>query len=108
MYVRQRCWDVQSSSTLLRIAYEVSGTYSTSFYFPDQAVSESGIISKLYEMIRDKDAIVVCNCLTALNEILMDEGGLLKRFSSSPAASVLDVSLSVFTISSSFSLRCCC
>ena len=39
-------------------------------------IEESGIITKLYEMLRDKDAVVVSNCILALNEILADEGGI--------------------------------
>lgn len=38
---------------------------------------ESGIINKLYEMIRDSDPIVTVNCLIALEEILKNEGGIV-------------------------------
>jgi AP-4 complex subunit beta-1 len=46
------------------------------FYITPNRVRESGIIGKLYEMLRDKDASVITNCICALNEILADEGGI--------------------------------
>lgn len=42
---------------------------------PD-SVKESGFVSKLYEMIKDRDPQVSVNCMAALEEILAAEGGL--------------------------------
>lgn len=39
-------------------------------------IKESDMIDTLYNMIRDRDAQVVSNCLIALNEIMADEGGI--------------------------------
>ncbi|KAL6066726.1 AP complex subunit beta [Balamuthia mandrillaris] len=41
---------------------------------PRFVVDESDWIDKLYEMLRDKDALVVCNAICALEEILNKEG----------------------------------
>ena len=31
----------------------------------------------LYQMLRDRDTRVVCNCIAALSEILANEGGMV-------------------------------
>lgn len=41
------------------------------------AVQDGGFVHTLYDMIRDSDPIVVVNCICALDEILMDEGGVV-------------------------------
>ncbi|KAK7108154.1 AP-4 complex subunit beta-1-like [Littorina saxatilis] len=41
------------------------------------SVREAGIIDILYGMIRDPDPTVVINCLSALEEILKEEGGVV-------------------------------
>lgn len=41
------------------------------------SVKETGIIHDLYGMIRDPDPTVVVNCLSALEEILKEEGGIV-------------------------------
>lgn len=33
--------------------------------------------SVLYDMLRDDDSLVVCNCLSALEEILANDGGIV-------------------------------
>ena len=38
---------------------------------------ESGLVDKLYSLIRDPDPIVVVNCLVTLEDILHDEGGVV-------------------------------
>ena len=38
---------------------------------------ESGIVDKLYSLIRDQDPVVAVNCLLALEEILAQEGGVV-------------------------------
>ena len=35
------------------------------------------LVDVLYKMIKDTDPHVVCNCLTALEEILANEGGIV-------------------------------
>lgn len=35
------------------------------------------LIDHLYQMLRDDDPLVVCNCLSALEEILANEGGMV-------------------------------
>ena len=65
------------------------------------AVKETDLIDTLYGMIRDKDPTVVINCLSALDEILSDEGGvvinraiahhLLSRLESFPTWSQIQV-----------------
>ncbi|CAI9716867.1 AP-4 complex subunit beta-1 isoform X1 [Octopus vulgaris] len=42
-----------------------------------ESILDTGIIDKLYSLIRDPDPIVVVNCLMALEEILKDEGGVV-------------------------------
>jgi len=39
-------------------------------YFFKQKKIELRIVESLYEMLRDKDPLVVSNCVLALNEIL--------------------------------------
>jgi hypothetical protein len=36
--------------------------------------SESDLVDILFNMLRDRDPLVVTNCIQALNEILADEG----------------------------------
>jgi vesicle coat complex subunit len=43
---------------------------------PD-VVKNSDLTDVLYNMLRDKDTSVICNCVTALNEILASEGGMV-------------------------------
>ena len=38
---------------------------------------ESGLVDKLYTLIRDPDPLVVVNCLLVLEEVLKDEGGIV-------------------------------
>ncbi|XP_071962428.1 AP-4 complex subunit beta-1-like [Antedon mediterranea] len=42
-----------------------------------QFTQDNGIVDTLYAMIRDKDSIVVINCLMGLEEILRMEGGIV-------------------------------
>ena len=42
-----------------------------------ETIAETGIIDKLYSLIRDSDPVVVVNCLVVLEEILKDEGGIV-------------------------------
>jgi len=37
---------------------------------------DAGVVNRLYDMLRDKDPQVITNCVMALNEILIDEGGM--------------------------------
>eukprot|EP01097_Dermamoeba_algensis_P000796 TRINITY_DN1285_c0_g1_i1.p1 TRINITY_DN1285_c0_g1~~TRINITY_DN1285_c0_g1_i1.p1 ORF type:complete len:788 (+),score=179.45 TRINITY_DN1285_c0_g1_i1:96-2459(+) len=39
-------------------------------------IRETGVINKLYDMIRDRDGQVVTNAIHSLDEILKDEGGM--------------------------------
>ncbi|XP_076467040.1 AP-4 complex subunit beta-1-like [Babylonia areolata] len=65
------------------------------------SVKETDLVDTLYGMIRDPDPIVVTNCLSALDEILEDEGGvvvnkaiahyLLNRLSTFPTWSLVQV-----------------
>ena len=38
---------------------------------------ELNLVDVLYQMLKDKDAQVVTNCISALNEILASEGGMV-------------------------------
>ena len=40
-------------------------------------ISEYGIVDQLYSMIRDQDPLVITNCLSVLDEILVKEGGVV-------------------------------
>ncbi|XP_077997487.1 AP-4 complex subunit beta-1-like [Glandiceps talaboti] len=40
-------------------------------------IIENGIVDQLYSMLRDKDTIVVVNCLTVLDEVLDKDGGVV-------------------------------
>ena len=42
-----------------------------------RAFAEAGITDTLHTLLRDRDALVVSNVLTVLNEILSAEGGLV-------------------------------
>lgn len=35
------------------------------------------LVDHLYQMLRDDDPLIVCNCLSALEEILANEGGII-------------------------------
>ena len=37
---------------------------------------DSGVVNRLYDMLRDKDPAVITNCVLTLNEILIEEGGM--------------------------------
>ena len=39
--------------------------------------TELNLVDVLYQMLKDKDAQVVANCISALNEILASEGGMV-------------------------------
>lgn len=47
------------------------------FHLIPDFVEDHGIIDKLVRLFADKDPQVVCNCLSALDEILAAEGGML-------------------------------
>ena len=47
------------------------------FQTSPSAVIDGGLVDRLYSLIRDTDAVVVVNCLDALQEILADEGGVV-------------------------------
>lgn len=47
------------------------------FYIAPDFISELNLVDVLYQMLRDKDPQVVCNCISALNEILSEEGGMV-------------------------------
>lgn len=49
----------------------------TVFKAGTDGVKESGLVNKLYEMIRDSDPVVVVDSLLALEEILRTEGGIV-------------------------------
>ena len=38
---------------------------------------EMNLVDILYQMLRDQDPQVVCNCVSALDEILANEGGMV-------------------------------
>ncbi|XP_038048762.1 AP-4 complex subunit beta-1-like [Patiria miniata] len=42
-----------------------------------QFSTDHDIVNTLYEMLRDKDVIVITNCLMALEELLLQEGGVV-------------------------------
>ena len=46
------------------------------FRFEPDALREMDVVNTLYAMLRDRDALVVSNCISALNEILAAEGGM--------------------------------
>ena len=39
--------------------------------------TEMNLVDILYQMLRDQDPQVVCNCVSALDEILANEGGMV-------------------------------
>ena len=41
-----------------------------------EALVQNDAVNTLYNMLRDRDALVVSNCVSALNEILQHEGGM--------------------------------
>jgi len=46
------------------------------YHLSPERVRESDLIDTMYNMLRDRDTVVVANCLSALNEIMADEGGI--------------------------------
>lgn len=44
---------------------------------PPPSLIELNLVDILYQMLRDKDVQVVSNCISALNEILASEGGMV-------------------------------
>ncbi len=54
------------------IAADLMFFYSSCCFFP-----EMNFVDVLYQMLRDRDAQVVSNCITALSEILANEGGMV-------------------------------
>lgn len=46
------------------------------FHLAPERIKESDLIDTMYNMVRDRDTVVVANCLVALNEIMADEGGV--------------------------------
>ena len=46
------------------------------WHLSPEAVKEADYVDALYGMMRDRDPQVVINCVSALNEILADEGGI--------------------------------
>jgi len=47
------------------------------FNVAPEFVSQLNLVDVLYQMLKDKDAQVVSNCISALNEILAGEGGMV-------------------------------
>eukprot|EP01127_Copromyxa_protea_P010507 TRINITY_DN2556_c0_g2_i2.p1 TRINITY_DN2556_c0_g2~~TRINITY_DN2556_c0_g2_i2.p1 ORF type:complete len:772 (-),score=212.70 TRINITY_DN2556_c0_g2_i2:37-2103(-) len=47
------------------------------FRIAPEAIKDPGIINRLYELIRDRDPLVVINALHSLDEILESEGGVV-------------------------------
>ncbi|XP_003383030.1 PREDICTED: AP-4 complex subunit beta-1-like [Amphimedon queenslandica] len=47
------------------------------YYIAPDIVSDMKWSSVLYDMLRDDDPLVVCNCLSALEEILANDGGIV-------------------------------
>ena len=45
--------------------------------FDPDALRDTDIVNTLYAMLRDRDALVVSNCISALDEILASEGGMV-------------------------------
>ena len=46
------------------------------WHLSPETIAESDLVDTLYSMIRDREPTVVINCLSALGEILADEGGV--------------------------------
>jgi len=46
------------------------------WHLSPETIKDSDIVDTLYSMIRDREPQVVVNCLSALNEILAEEGGV--------------------------------
>ena len=46
-------------------------------FFSNHISSDLNLIDVLYQMLRDKDAQVISNCISALEEILAEEGGMV-------------------------------
>ena len=45
--------------------------------FSPESFLESGLVDKLYSLIRDPDPVVTVNCLVVLEEVLKEEGGIV-------------------------------
>ncbi len=46
------------------------------FHLAPMRIKDSDLVDTLYNLLRDRDAQVVANCITSLNEILAEEGGM--------------------------------
>ena len=46
------------------------------FHLQPEVIKDSDLVDTVYNMIRDRDAQVVVNCILALNELMADEGGV--------------------------------
>ena len=46
------------------------------FYISPTQITQTDIIDKLYDMLRDRDPSVISNVVSVLNEILRNEGGM--------------------------------
>ena len=59
-------------------AYYKSVTTTSCFnYSPINFLAELNLVDVLYQMLRDKDPQVVSNCISVLNEVLANEGGIV-------------------------------
>lgn len=47
------------------------------FYVAPEVINDLNLVDVLYQMLRDNDPYVICNCLSALEEILANEGGMV-------------------------------
>jgi AP-4 complex subunit beta-1 len=46
------------------------------YYISPDIITDMNVINTLYQMINDQDPLVICNCLSALDEILATQGGI--------------------------------
>lgn len=46
------------------------------FHLSPSSVKDGGLVDVLYGMLRDREPQVVINCISVLNEILAEEGGI--------------------------------
>ena len=46
------------------------------FHLSPSTVRECGFVDTLYSMMRDREPQVVINCISVLNEVLAEEGGI--------------------------------
>jgi AP-4 complex subunit beta-1 len=47
------------------------------FYIAPHFITELNLVDILYQMMRDRDPQVVCNCISVLDEVLAREGGIV-------------------------------